>query len=148
MKKVILLSAATLLFASNLSARGMMTIISVWFEIPTQNASNSWLKPIAKPTPDKPKSMPNSIYFEEHKITVINKNGVVFEYIGETEKNLSDIMEPSEEARTWKIPDPKAKPKDENDFVATLQIFRKGIVLTFKAGSELSKNVMLFKLKE
>lgn len=142
-KKVILLSVATLLFASNLSARGMMTIISVWFEMPNQNTNNSWLKPIENPTPDKPKSMPNSIYFEEHKITVINKNGVVFEYIGETEKNISKIKETSEEAITWKIPNPKAKPKDENDYVATFQIFRKGIVLTFKDGD----GPMLFRLK-
>ena len=115
----------------------------VGFQIPHDNSSSSWVKAIDKATANKTKTMKNSIRFEANKVTYINQSGVKMEYIGDTEKNISHVKGAKEEVRTWKIPHPNASPKDENDFVATFQIFKKGIVLTFKDGS----NPMVFTLK-
>jgi hypothetical protein len=124
---------------------GLFSLIGdeVGYQIPADNSSTSWVKVIDKTTSSKSKAMKNSIRFEEKKITYINKAGVKMEYIGETEKNLSHIKGVNENVRTWKIPHPNASPKDEDDYVATFQIFKKGIVLTFKDGG----NPMIFTLK-
>ena len=114
----------------------------IWFKMPDDNAQSSWLKKIDNPTPQNPKAMKRSIYFEEQKITFVDKNGVVRDYMNKAEL-VDEVKMDNEKPRIWKIPNPKATPKDENDFVATFQIFKKGIVLTFKDGS----NPMVFTLK-
>lgn len=143
MKKAIFLCVATMLFATNVSARGMMTIISVWFELPAENAQAPWLKTIEKPTPDKPKAMKNSIYFEMDKITLVNKDGAIRTFYTASSGSNSVLTGKEEAPRILKIPDPKATPKDDNDFVATLQIYKKVIVLHFKDETK----PMIFKLK-
>ncbi len=147
MKKSSILSLVLGVLFTASSWAGMQNIKCIWFRIPGEAANTSWLKTIAKPTPDKPKSMKNAIYFDEQKITFINNNGVVREFISEGSGTSTIQREKDENPRIWKIPNPKATPKDENDFVATFQIFKKGIVLTFKAGSDLDGS-LYFRLKE
>jgi protease II len=140
MKKLIVFSIIGLLLSPMLSFvhstknKEFKTLIGdeVWFQIPSHNSSTSWVKAIEKPGSNKPKAMKNVIRFEENKVTYFNKNGVKLEYIRETEKNLSHIKASEEEKRTWKIPRPNSIPKDEDDFLATFQIFKKGVVFTFK----------------
>jgi hypothetical protein len=114
------------------------------YQIPPDNSSTSWVKAIEKPGSNKPKAMKNVIRFEENKVTYFNKNGVALEYIGETEKNLSHIKTSSENPRTWKIPHPKSTPKNEDDFIATFQIYQKGVVVNLKEDGK----VLIFTLKQ
>jgi len=154
MKMIIISSVLTMFMGSTMSVyenvkiealapnHGMMSIVAFWFEIPVDHASNSFVKVIDKPTPNNPKAMKSSIHFEEHKITFIDKNGVVRDYMNKAEL-IDAVKSDKEKPRVWKIPHPNASPKDENDFLATFQIFKKGIVLTFKDGG----NPMIFTLK-
>jgi hypothetical protein len=116
------------LFAPN---HGMMSIVAFWFEIPADNASSSFVKVIENPTPNTPKAMKSSIYFGEEKITFINKNGVVRDYMNKAEL-IDAVKSDKEQPRVWKIPNPKESPKNDNDFIATFQIYQNGVVVTFK----------------
>jgi hypothetical protein len=154
MKRLIILSLVGLVlspmlsFTKNVKAEfrapnhGMMSIVAFWFEIPADNATTSWVKVIDKPTPNNPKAMKNAIYFSEQKITFINKNGVGRDYMNKAEL-VDAVISDKEQPCVWKVPNPKMSPKDDADFVATFQIFQKGIVLTFKDGG----NPMVFTLK-
>lgn len=151
MKKLIILSLAGLFLSPMLSFvhspknKEFKTLIGDEFDyhLPSDNSSTSFVKPIERPSSNKPKAVKNVIRFEENKVTYVNKAGVKLEYIRETEKNLSHIKGASEEARTWKIPHPNSTPKDEDDFVASFQIFKKGVVFTFKEDAK----PMIFSLK-
>jgi hypothetical protein len=102
------------------------------FEIPADNATSSFVKVIENPTPNNPKAMKSSILFGEDKITFINKNGVLREFISEGSGTSTILTEEKEKPRIWKIPNPNELPKNEDDFIATFQIYQKGVVITFK----------------